>query len=116
MIYIQASDPGEGKNWLYVPEDVHGTTLTLTARFYLPTAEIYPDRSWTLPMIEVSRREWAAAAAAMPVTVGGLASQIDVVARANTPTALFTSLPAAVVQLCSPPPTRWGKCRFPEIF
>ncbi|EOD36726.1 hypothetical protein EMIHUDRAFT_98153 [Emiliania huxleyi CCMP1516] len=55
VIYIQASDPGEGKNWLYVPEDVHGTNLTLTARFYLPTAEIYPDRTWTPPMIEVSR-------------------------------------------------------------
>ena len=55
VIYIQASDPGEGKNWLYVPEDVHGTNLTLTARFYLPTAEIYPDRTWTPPMIELSR-------------------------------------------------------------
>ena len=52
MIHIQANDPGEGKNWLYVPAEESGASLTLTARFYLPEDAIFPEKTWTLPRIE----------------------------------------------------------------
>ena len=52
VIHIQANDPGEGKNWLYVPAEESGASLTLTARFYLPEDAIFPEKTWTLPRIE----------------------------------------------------------------